>query len=157
MKRRKQLSIVCFSAVLFFLWSSCGNESDESGKKYDPSKPVQITDIEPMEGGFATKVFISGSNFGTDKSKIKVYFGETQATVVNSSGEHLYVYSPKQDDGERNISVVVEKDSVVYEKQKFKYTVNFVVRTISGKKGTGEFKGGKLSEAEFHKIGRAHV
>lgn len=149
MKRKKQISIICFIATLFFSCSSCSNNSDESGAKYDPSKPVQITEIEPMAGGFATKVFISGNNFGTDKSKIKVYFGETRATVVNSSGDYLYVYSPKQDDGERNISVVVENDSVVYEKEKFKYTVNFVVRTISGKKGTGRFKPGKLSEAEF--------
>ncbi len=150
MKRKKQISKICFIAVMAFLCSSCGdNKSDESGTKYDPSKPVQITDIEPVAGGLATKVFITGSNFGTDRSKIKVYFGETPATVVNSSGEHLYVFSPRQEDGSRDISVVVNNDSTVFKEKQFKYTVNFVVRTISGKKGTKEFKPGKLTEAEF--------
>ena len=150
MKRKKQISIICFIAVMGFLFSSCEEKTEKYGTEYDSSKPVQITDIEPVAGGLATKVFISGSNFGTDKSKIKVYFGETPATVINSSGEMIYVFSPRQEDGERHISVVVNNDSTVFDSKVFKYTVNFVVRTVSGKKGTGEFKAGKLSEAEFH-------
>lgn len=138
-----------------FMYIAClvscnsSNNDEDAGKPYDPSKPVRITDIEPEAGGFATKVFISGSNFGTDASKIKVYFGETPAVVVNSSGDYLYVYSPRQDDGSRNISVVVNSDSAVFDSKPFKYTINFVVRTISGRKGTTQFKGGKLTEAEF--------
>lgn len=151
MERKKQISIICFIAVMAFLFSSCKDDKpEESGTPYDPSKPVVITDIEPEAGGFATKVFITGSNFGNDASKIKVYFGDTPATVVNSSGEHLYVYSPKQDDGSRHISVVVNNDSAVFRDKTFTYTVNFVVRTIAGKKGTAEFKPGRLTEAEFH-------
>ncbi len=150
MKIKKQISIICLFAVMVLLFSSCKeNSSDEFGTPYDPSKPVVITDIEPEDGGFATKVFITGSNFGTDASKIKVYFGDTPATVVNSNGEHLYVFSPRQDDGERHISVVVNNDSAVYYDKTFKYTVKFIVRTLTGKKGTGKFKPGKLTEAEF--------
>ena len=149
MNRIKQIRISCFLAVMVFLSSSCDNNTDKDGTKYDPTKPVRVTNIKPEAGGMATKVFISGSNFGTDKSKIKVYFGETPARVINSSGEHLYVLSPRQEDGARHISVVVENDSTVFEDKSFTYTVRFVVRTLAGKKGTGEFKAGKLSEAEF--------
>ncbi|NLB26276.1 MAG: cell surface protein [Bacteroidales bacterium] len=150
MKRKKQLSIICFIAAMAVLLLSCkDNKSDEFGTPYDPSKPVVITDIEPEDGGFATKVFITGSNFGTDASKIKVYFGDTPATVVNSNGEYLYVFSPRQNDGSRHISVVVNNDSAVFYDKMFNYTVNFVVRTLAGKKGTEEFKPGKLTEAEF--------
>lgn len=136
--------------MFMYVVVSCNNSNnDDFGKPYDPKQPVRITDIEPEAGGFATKVFISGSNFGTDASKIKVYFGETPAVVVNSSGDYLYVYSPRQDDGSRNISVVVNSDSAVFDSKQFTYTINFVVRTIAGRKGTTEFKGGKLTEAEF--------
>ncbi|MDR2037352.1 MAG: IPT/TIG domain-containing protein [Bacteroidales bacterium] len=149
MKRKKQLSILCFIAVMMLLYSSC-KDSDGSKTDYDPTKPVLITNIEPEAGGLATKVFISGSNFGTDVSKIKVYFGETPAPVISSSGEYLYVFSPRQQDGSRHISVVVENDSTVFEDKTFTYTVNFIVRTVTGKKGTTQFKAGKLTEAEFH-------
>lgn len=152
MTRFKQISMFCFvAATLMFLWS-CASSEDKGGTKkvpYNPSKSVEVYDFEPDGGGLATKVFITGSNFGTDLSQIKVYFGDTPATVVNSTGEYLYVYSPRQDDGPSQISVVSHGDSVAFTPKSFMYAVNWVVRTISGRKGTSEFKPGRLSTAEF--------
>ena len=150
----KNLSIICFVAAGMFFWS-CDNESSEKfGTEYDPNKEVEIHDFEPDGGGLATKVFITGSNFGTDLSKIEVKFGDIPATVVNSTGEYLYVYSPKQDDGFNAITVTTH-DRVAQPTgeavgKKFKYSVNWVVRTLSGRKGTPAFKPGTLNTAEFH-------
>ena len=149
---------VCFlSAAIIatmFMWSC---EEDDKGSSarmipYDPSKPVVINDIEPVSGGLATKVFISGSNFGTDLSRIKVYFGDVEAHVVGTNGEHLYVVTPRQDDGNRLISVVSHGDSTSSEQidLRFRYTVDWVVRTIAGRRGTANLRPGTLAEAEFH-------
>ena len=141
--------MIFFAAILLMLWSCDDRESESKGIPYNPSKKVEIYDFEPDDGGLATKVFIFGSNFGTDLSKIKVYFGDTRATVVNSTGEYLYVFSPRQEGGSRNISVVSHGDSTVFTTKQFKYTVNYVIRTVTGRKGTERFKAGTLATAEF--------
>jgi len=133
------------------LWSCEDNKPDNFGREaYDPSKPVRIDGFEPDSGGMATKVFITGSNFGSDVSKIKVYFNDMRAPVVGSDGSHLYVITPRQPGEENIISVVVNNDSVTYTGKKYHYRTMTTVTTITGKKGTTEFKGGTLSEAEFH-------
>jgi len=141
---------LCMIAVFLFFWSCESNESEKKGIEYKEGVPVEIYDFEPEGGGLATKVFITGSNFGTDLSQIEVYFGDTPATVVNSTGEYLYVYSPRQEDGIRDIRVVSHgKDAISKTDKKFKYAVNYVVRTFTGRKGTTEFKPGTLATAEF--------
>jgi hypothetical protein len=107
-----------------------------------------VETFQPDSGGMATKVFIHGSNFGTDLTKIKVYFNDLRAPVVGSDGNHLYVITPRQPGRECTISVVVNGDSVVIGK-KYLYRTMTVVTTLAGKKGTTEFKGGTLSEATF--------
>ena len=147
----KHLKMLVIAVSAVFLWT-CENKPDNFGKvEYDSSKRTEVHSFEPESGGLATKVFISGSNFGTDLSKIKVYFGDMRAPVVGSDGNHLYTISPRQpDDGFYNISVVVHDDSVSFVGNEFKYNVMYIIRTISGRKGTEQLKEGKLSEAEYH-------
>ena len=143
--------LCCFAAVFAILWACEDNKPDTFGRDtYDPNKPVVIDGFSPDSGGMATKVFITGSNFGSDLSKIKVYFNEMRAPVVGSDGNHLYVITPRQPGEENIISVVVNNDSVAYTNKKFRYRTMTTVTTITGKKGTELFKGGTLSEAEFH-------
>lgn len=162
MTRFKQISMICFVATAMYLWSCEDNKSDNFGKiPFDPSKPVRIDSFEPDSGGLATKVFITGSNFGTDLSKIKVYYTAKasdestvtmRAPVVGSDGEHLYVITPKMSNLRGcTISVVVNKDSTSTEliNKKFMYRTMYVIRTIAGRKGTTEFKPGTLATAEF--------
>lgn len=144
------VSIICFVAAIMILWS-CENKPDDFGKiPYDPSKPVRITGFRPDSGGLATKVFIFGSNFGSDPSKVKVYFGNSPAPVVGSDGKNLYVLTPRQPGRETELSVVVNNDSTTFKEKKYLYRTMYVIRTIAGRKGTTEFKAGRLSEAEFH-------
>ena len=146
----KQL-MISFVAAMMVLWSCEEKGSDNFGKvEYDPSKPVRIDNFEPDSGGLATKVFITGNNFGTDLSQIKVYFGEMPAPVIGSDGNHLYVLTPRQPGDFTNLTVEVHGNSVTFQEKQFAYHVMYVIRTITGKKGTTELKTGKLSEAEFH-------
>ena len=149
-KRVCFLSFLVATGMLLGLWS-CENESKNLERpSYDPSKPVRIADFEPDSGGMATKVFIYGSNFGSDLSKIRVYFNSMRAPVVGSDGEHLYVITPRQPGEECTLSVVVGNDSVVFTNKTYRYRTMTTVTTIAGTKGTNVFKGGTLSEATFH-------
>lgn len=153
MKKRKLLRIIYFvvAIIIIITWSCESDKSDNFGReKYDPSKPVEITGFEPDSGGMSTKVFITGSNFGSDLSKIKVYFNDVPAPVVGSDGKHIYTITPRQPGRESVISVVVDGDSTAFTKKKYLYRTMYVIQTITGRKGTTEFKPGKLSEAEFH-------
>jgi len=150
MKNNKLISIICFVAAAVILWS-CEEKADNFGRTdYDPKKPVEITGFEPDSGGLATKLFITGNNFGSDPKKIKVYFNDMPAPVVGSDGNHIYAITPRQPGRENVISVVVNDDSTAFENKKFLYRTMYVVRTITGRKGTALFKPGRLSEAEFH-------
>ena len=131
------------------MWS-CESKDDTAGRgTYDPSQPVTVNSFEPDSGGMATKVLIHGSNFGSDLSKIKVYFNAMRAPVVGSDGSHLYVITPRQPGRECTLSVVVEGDSVALTDKQFLYSTMTAVTTIAGRKGTTEFKAGTLSEATF--------
>ena len=153
MKKKKLSRITYFvvAIIIMIAWSCESNKPDNFGReKYDPSKPVEITGFEPDSGGMSTKVFITGSNFGSDVSKIKVYFNDMPAPVIGSDGNHIYTITPRQPGRENVISVVVDGDSTAFTKKKYLYRTMYVIQTITGRKGTTEFKGGKLSEAEFH-------
>jgi sugar lactone lactonase YvrE len=160
MKKRRQtklIGMVCFVATMMFLWT-CEDNDKFVREPYDPLKPVEIDGFKPDSGGFATKLIISGSNFGSDLSKIKVYFtgtdGQTSLTqrapVIGSDGRRLYALTPRLSHMRKcTISVVVEGDSVALEEKDFLYRTLTTVTTIAGKKGTSQFRGGTLSEAEF--------
>lgn len=151
MERQKYLSIIYFVVANLIFWSCEGNKANDFGReKYDPSKPVEITGFEPDSGGMSTKVFITGSNFGSDVSKIKVYFNNVPAPVVGSDGRHIYTITPRQPGRENIISVVVNGDSTAFTQKKYLYRTMYVIQTIAGRKGTTQFKAGRLSEAEFH-------
>ena len=161
MTRFKQISMICFVLAMIYLWSCDNHNSDDFGRKpYDPSKPVRIDGFEPDSGGLATKVFITGSNFGSDKSKIKVYFSAQYhedsvaimpAPVIGSDGNTILAYTPKMSGMRKcTIHVVSNGDSVAFKSKDFLYRTMYIIRTIAGRKGTGELKTGKLSEAEFH-------
>jgi sugar lactone lactonase YvrE len=149
MKIFKRMCIVYLVAQVIFLLA-CENKSDDYlGTPYDPSKPVHVDSFEPDSGGMATKVFIKGSNFGTDPTKIKVYFNNLRAPVVGSDGSHIYAITPRQPGEECVISVVVNGDSVVVTDKIFRYRTMVTVTTIAGQKGTVELKTGTLAEATF--------
>ena len=151
MKSSRSIKIFFFVAILAYLWSCEDNKPDNFGREpYDPSKPVKIEGFKPDSGGLATKVFITGSNFGSDVSNIKVYFNDTRASVVGSNGKSIYAITPRQPGEENVISVVVGKDSTTLVGKKFRYRSMLTVTTLTGKKGTSAFKEGTLAEAEFH-------
>src|SRR5690554_3035226 len=99
--KSKYLSI-CIAAlvVIGFGVTSCSEDGGYQGPKpvvsADLSSPVIFTDFSPKEGPVRTLVFIEGSNFGTDISKIEVTMGGITAPVIGSSGSIICVMTPRR-------------------------------------------------------------
>jgi hypothetical protein len=138
--------------VCSFCFVSCGDEDKSGGgTTYDPSKPVVLTSFYPDSGGIASKVIFDGENFGSDPSKIKVYFNQKQATVIGSSGNRMYAVVPRMPGDTCAVSVVVNNDSVIYS-HKFRYKISVTVSDVVGN-GTTALKLGNLSEATLQPNG----
>ncbi|MDR2804180.1 MAG: IPT/TIG domain-containing protein [Dysgonamonadaceae bacterium] len=127
----RSLGWLILCSLLFAFVFSC-NDHQNSEKPYDSSKPVTVNSFFPDSGGMASKVIIQGSNFGNDAEAVKVYFNQKQAAVITSSGDILYVLVPRQPGEDCTVSVVVGKDSVVFDKT-FKYKTSIVVTTVASK------------------------
>lgn len=110
----RYLSLAC-SLVAFFYLSSCESYSEPTEKAHQSDQPIVLTSFYPKEGGARDKILLDGKNFGTDVSKIKVYFNNARASVVSSSGSRIYAIVPRLPGDNPRISVVVDTDSVAYE------------------------------------------
>ena len=126
----RYLSLAC-SLVAFFYLSSCESYSEPTEKKHQSDQPIVLTSFYPKEGGARDKILLDGKNFGTDVSKIKVYFNNARASVVSSSGSRIYAIVPRLPGDNPRISVVVDTDSVAYE-ETYAYHTQTLVSTVSG-------------------------
>lgn len=139
------LPLILLSMVCLF---SCGDSDDEKGvgAVYDPNKPVELLSFYPDSGKYLEKVILTGSNFGTDPEKIKVYFNSRKAAVIGSTGTMMYALAPRLPGDTCDISVVIGNDSVVYP-DFFRYKASVTVTTIAGNGDASVYKEGLLGEA----------
>lgn len=120
----------------------------------DPSKPVEFIDFTPKEGGVRTRMYITGSNFGTDENKIHVMVGGREASVIGSDGSKIYCMVPSRAyDGDINV-VIDDKDGntvVDYTfEERFSYQSQSVVGTLlrnyNSQTGAAPFQDGAFDE-----------
>ena len=145
-----RMSALCaFSALLML---SCQdniepeNGKDDPGKPDDTEEPVEppvestdpaLTAFTPLSGSNGAEVTLTGKNFGTDASAVKVYFIDTdlqtekEATVVSVSDEEIKVTVPAGPGEECKIKVVIGETELVYDTL-FDYVYQTVVSTLFG-------------------------
>ena len=140
--------------TLLFLIGSCKDSDDNktTGATYDPNQPVTVASFMPVEGKLREKVIVKGSNFGTDKSKVKVYFvdeaAERLSTVIGIDNNTLYCLAPRQLPGGNRIKVIVDGKEVTTDGT-FKYEQAQNVSTISGSASKDGNDDGDLASAKF--------
>ena len=147
-KRKSVLRNILFIPLCVWGIMSCNNDTDDkrkSGIEHDPSKPIVVTSFFPDSGRIRERVILDGENFGTDPSKIRVYFNRKRAAVVGSTGNRMYAIVPRTPGDTCQVSVAVGNDSVVYDKD-FRYKITVSVSTICGN-GTRINRPGELSQA----------
>ena len=100
MKNHLITVLVC---CLFFI--GCKDDKANSNQ-YDPSQPVVFTDFSPKEGGMRTRLYIEGSNFGNDPTKIHITIGGEKTKTIGADGKKIYCMVPsKAFDGIINVRV----------------------------------------------------
>lgn len=161
--RSKTIRALSSKALLFLLalfiasFYGCTEDSPlktAEVKAYDPSQPVEITDFTPRKGAASTRLYILGSNFGTDVSQISVTIGGEKARVVGSDGGAIYCVVPPRS-GEGTIELTVsagENKTTVVANDKFEYEHKTMVSTLCGYVSpTGEYevKDGPMDDCGF--------
>lgn len=147
--------------LLFFmsgmlLWTSCHDDAQQN-TAYDPNLPIIVTDFMPDNGGIRTKFIVKGSNFGNDKSKVKVFFKdsegkERESLILSMTSNIIYMQVPKQSGGQSSIKVSIDgHDAEVNNPDKtFKYIVAASVSTVVGKAKEAGRKNGTIGETTFN-------
>lgn len=132
--------------VVVFAFSSCKEEDISTGDLYDPNKPIELATMYPDSGRYLEKVILTGKNFGTDPSQIRVWFNQRRAAVVGTTGERMYVLAPRLPGDTCVVSVAIGSDSVTFQ-QKFLYRTSVTVTTIAGNGSRAEYRDGDLTQS----------
>lgn len=150
-ERSKRKTWVLLWAALFGCFLGSCKSDDKTEGAYDPSAPIEITGFTPAEGSARTRLLISGKNFGTDISRLKVTVGGEQSKVVGSNGTSIYcIVPPRAFNGKIEVAVEDENEPKVAEAaETFKYIPKTIVSTLCGYVSpTGEYtvKDGSFEE-----------
>lgn len=154
-------SFATLIVVVSFLVTSCSQDGGYEGPDpvipVDFSKPIVFTDFSPKEGAVRTLIFIEGSNFGTDISKIEVLIGGVPAPVIGSSGTKICAMAPRRSG--RGDVVVTIKDNNGNAVKEHQFEDLFIlhaalqVNTLTGKvdpqTNSSSIINGSFEEAEF--------
>jgi len=141
--------------LLFFLisilWISCKNAVNIPIEPHNANQPIVLTDFSPQLGSAATKLIITGENFGNDTSQVTVNIGGKKAAIVGISPTKIYVLSPRRLEPINTIEVTIKGQSKSFEK-KYNYKLLQTVSTLSGRvnaDGSGGDVDGALGTAMF--------
>ncbi len=155
MKNRESLKmrkIACAFASIFVLAGLLSSCSDDKNKipEYNSKEPIVLDNFYPKSGSMMEGIIISGSNFGNDPKKIKVYFNKKKAIVTGVSGDKIQALAPRLPGDICDISVVIGSDSVVFN-DKYEYIKSYNLSILCGQanSSTTSFVEGTLSQTEF--------
>lgn len=130
----------------------------------DENAAVTFTEFTPTEGQARTMMFIRGSNFGTDISKINVTIGGRTARVISSNGNEIYCLVPSRADGgyvEVEIMDADGQSSVKHRfNERFTYIFNTTVGTLCGyedEEGNSSYQDGSFDECGFTNPGLIYL
>ena len=135
-------NLLMLSMVALAFMSSCSDKEVGGSIAFDPAKPIVVDDFYPDSGGVATSMIISGSNFGTDTTGLRVMYVDDEGIehrggLVSSNGEKIYCTVPKGLTYKRNIAIKVvrgegEKAISGEAPNKFIYRTQTAVTTVVG-------------------------
>jgi DNA-binding beta-propeller fold protein YncE len=123
------------------------NSANPLDRPHDPNAEIIITNIGPENGGIGTKIIVSGSNFGNDPAKVKLYFNSKEAFVIKVQDNAIYALVPKQPGDFSTIRVVIDGRESILPDRQFQYFIKSSVTTIAGQQGVSTSIDGPALEA----------
>ena len=141
-KRRYGYLCAAMLAFVALCFAACKDNDGQGEEAFDPSKPIQITDFMPKEGGFGSNLILYGNNFGNDPKRLKVLIGGKQANILSVKNKTLYCVIPqKAYDGDIQISVCDNRgEEIAFAEagETFTYVKKWLVTTYIGQKYENE-------------------
>lgn len=134
---------LCLMAGMFVL-PSCKKDK-ETTPTPPPAANVTVRAISPSAGPKSTLVAISGTNFGTNSSVIRVYFNNVQASVSSLNDTLITALVPVN---AGTGTVRVEKSTTSVNGPAFEYYVTNRVLTVAG--SSQGFADGNAASAQFN-------
>ncbi len=142
--------------VLAAMFASCSDDKEnvDNNVAFDPAKPVQVTDFTPKSGGYQEQMLVYGSNFGNDKSRVKLLVGGKEAVIVTLNNTTIYAYIPKGADGSSVEVVLLDENGEEIQRgvspagMDFAYTRKRVVGTLVGYRNEDDTQGERFGP--FH-------
>lgn len=122
------LFFMCIYTVLLI---SCKGDETEENVTHDPNKPITLTHFMPNSGRISEMVLLDGGNFGTDTSKINIYFNTKEAAVISSTGKRILALVPRLPGDTCVLTVEVGDQRKEYPNH-FYYKVAASVTTLAG-------------------------
>lgn len=144
MKNKMRMLLLIVVGISMIMQYACSD--DKSGGNYDG--PLKLNTFYPDSGYLSSKIILEGENFGTDASKLSVYFNEKKGFISKASGNILMVYAPKLPGDNCKISVVKGEETAVFD-DVFRYISRFTVGNVCGKPGSGYNLGTDLASTTF--------
>ncbi|MDR1414213.1 MAG: IPT/TIG domain-containing protein [Odoribacteraceae bacterium] len=132
------------------LLTACGesnNNANPYDRPHDPNAEIVVTNIGPENGGIGTKVVVTGSNFGNDPAKLKLFFNKKEAFVMKVQDNAIYALVPKQPGDFSTIRVVIDGRESILPDRQFQYFIKSSVTTIAGQQGVATSVDGPALEA----------
>ncbi|MDO6430731.1 IPT/TIG domain-containing protein [Flavitalea sp. BT771] len=144
MQRTIKIFLVAILAGLSTGMLSC---KKDAGTGHHPGSPIKVDSFTATSGGVGTEVLISGSNFSSDTSQIKVFVNGHQLALVGANARQIMAVIPAKC-GSGHVIVKIGGDSAV-STGVFNYTFSRVVSTLAGN-GTAGFANGQGTDAKFN-------
>jgi len=142
----KHIKIIVMAGIVGLMGGIAGCKKS-AGSGYNPAAPIIVDSFIATSGGVGTEVLISGSNFSSDTSQVKVFINGHRLALVGANGRQLMAVVPARC-GSGNVIVKIGKDSGV-SKGIFNYTFSRIVSTLAGD-GKAGFANGDGANAEFN-------
>ncbi|MDR2473207.1 MAG: IPT/TIG domain-containing protein [Tannerella sp.] len=143
------LPLFIVTVIVQMLFYSC-EDDDKKVIVYDPSKPVELTSFRPDSGRIREMVLVDGKNFGSDASKIKVFFNQKEARVLSSTGERILALVPRLPGDTCILTVEVEDQKKSFDNY-FRYKVEASVTTLAGN-GTAALVTTSLDQSQINPV-----
>ncbi len=135
LSRAVNIALVLLLATITF---SCSNDDDL------PKVVPTLSSISPKSGPMETNVTILGTDLGTDKNVVKVFFNEKEAKIKSVNDTEIIAVVPKGA-GTGDVKVVINEIEILGDE--FEYVLTVAVTTFAG--GTRGEKDGMGTAAEF--------
>lgn len=155
-----------FMSILLLVLGACKDDVKEENiydVPHSPNQSIVLENIEPQTGGYGSRIVVTGTNFGNDKSKIKLFFNKKEALVLKVQSNAIYAMVPKQPGELSTIRVKFQNSETSDPKEaelsdvQFKYNIRATVSTIAGVAGEAEVVDGTATEGKFARPSKLDV